>query len=73
MGRNGWSYLVVEHPTSEPSDGSSNSGRPYRASDGDGFATESEMFSELGTCGWELVTVRNEPGRARYYFKRPRT
>jgi hypothetical protein len=71
MGRNGWSYLVVEHAAPESAGGSA--APAYRTGDGDGFATESEMFRELGTCGWELVAVRDEPATVRYYFKRPRT
>ena len=69
MGRNGWSYLVVEHGGA----GASAATRPYFTRDGDGFTTESEMFRELGACGWELVAIRDEEGGIRYYFKRPRT
>ena len=73
MGKNGWSYLVVERPAGPVPDDPNPEVPPFRTRDGYGFSTEPEMFRELGTTGWELVAIRDEHGSVRYYFKRPRT
>ena len=81
----GWSYLTVVHVQGAPvvvggvapftaTEGAVPvAARPFRASDGGAFTSEAEMLRELGVTGWELVALRESPGRLVYYFKRPRT
>ena len=64
MAGTGWSYLVVTQ---------TGAGGELRAGDGGSFATEAEMFRELGVTGWELVAVRETGGTVVYYFKRSRS
>ena len=60
----GWSYLVVTQ---------AGGAGELRASDGGSFASEAEMFRELGVTGWELVAIREAAGAVMYYFKRSRS
>ncbi len=65
MGSYGWSYLTVTHALA---------GAPvWRTSDDGSFASEAEMFRELGLTGWELVAVREWQATVVYYFKRSRS
>ena len=80
----GWSYLTVVHEEGAGDaaldTGVASSVAPggaaapqLRASDDSAFASEEEMFRELGVTGWELVALRASQRRLIYYFKRPRT
>ena len=60
----GWSYLVVTQVVP---------GGDFQSSDAGTFATEDEMFRELGVTGWELVSIRETGGKVIYYFKRGRS
>ena len=60
----GWSYLVVTQ---------TGAAGELRTSDGGAFASEAEMFRELGVTGWELVAIREAMGTVIYYFKRNRS
>jgi hypothetical protein len=62
MARYGWAYLTVRQ-TAEAG---------FHTSDGATFASEQEMFRELGLTGWELVAVRDVQEAVIYYFKRSR-
>lgn len=64
MAKYGWSYLTVTHATGSAT---------WQTSDSGSFASEAEMFRELGLTGWELVTVRDAQGAVSYYFKRSRS
>jgi hypothetical protein len=59
----GWSYLSVTHVLDS---------LVWKTSDSGSFASEDEMFRELGLTGWELVGLREATGSLYYYFKRPR-
>jgi len=59
----GWSYLTVVHGRESAT---------WQSSDASAFASEEEMFRELGVTGWELVTIREAAGSLHYYFKRSR-
>jgi hypothetical protein len=69
MSRYGWTYLTVMHSP----DQNAVAARSWRTSDGGTFASEDEMFRELGLTGWELVAVRDSNGIVYYYFKRARS
>jgi hypothetical protein len=59
----GWSYVTVTHAPASA---------VWRTSDGGTFASELEMFRELGVTGWELIAIRESSGNVIYYFKRSR-
>jgi hypothetical protein len=61
----GWSYLTVTHAPNGVA-------AAWRTSDGGSFASEAEMFRELGVTGWELVSIRESGANVIYYFKRSR-
>jgi hypothetical protein len=63
MGRYGWSYLMVAR---------AHGAETWSTSDGAAFASELEMFRELGVTGWELVAIRESSAGVIYYFKRSR-
>jgi hypothetical protein len=69
MARYGWSYLTVTHG---PDQTAASASEIWRTSDGAAFASENEMFRELGLTGWELVAVREADADVIYYFKRSR-
>lgn len=59
----GWTYLTVTWAMTTA---------VWRTSDDGVFASEVEMFRELGVTGWELTALRETGGSLVYYFKRAR-